>query len=88
MLINSILADGLGRGNDSSVNLVNHRFLRHTHPVRKKGNPYNGEADHRKKPPHRDGVDIFGMVKDLDVIFGKGPGERSVPNDAAGHAPM
>ncbi|XP_071683720.1 uncharacterized protein [Lolium perenne] len=64
------------------------RFLRTTHPVRKKGKHYNGEADHRRKPPHRDGVDIFGMVKDLDVIFGKGPGGRSVPNDDAGHAPM
>ncbi|KAK1677863.1 hypothetical protein QYE76_038711 [Lolium multiflorum] len=64
------------------------RNLRHTHPIRKKGKHYNGEADHRKKPPHRDGADIFGMVKDLEVIFGKGPGGRSVPNDAAGHAAM
>ncbi|KAK1628617.1 hypothetical protein QYE76_002932 [Lolium multiflorum] len=58
------------------VYLGHHRFLRLTHPVRKKGKHYNGEADHRRKPPHRDGVDIFGMVKDLDVIFGKGPGGR------------
>jgi hypothetical protein len=70
------------------VYLGHRRFLRLTHPVRKKGKHYNGEADHRRKPPHRDGVDIFGMVKDLDVIFGKGPGGRSVPNDDAGHAPM
>ncbi|KAK1602397.1 hypothetical protein QYE76_018960 [Lolium multiflorum] len=58
------------------VYLGHRRFLRITHPVRKKGKHYNGEADHRRKPPHRDGVDIFGMVKDLDVIFGKGPGGR------------
>ena len=33
--------------------------------------------------------DIFGMVKDLEVIFGKGPGGQSVPNDASTrHAPM
>ncbi|KAK1681549.1 hypothetical protein QYE76_042397 [Lolium multiflorum] len=70
------------------VYLGHRRFLRLTHPVRKKGKHYNGEADHRRKPPHHDGVDIFGMVKDLDVIFGKGPGGRSVPNDDAGHAPM
>jgi hypothetical protein len=70
------------------VYLGHRRFLRLTHPVRKKGKHYNGEADHRRKPLHRDGVDIFGMVKDLDVIFGKGPGGRSVPNDDAGHAPM
>ena len=70
------------------VYLGHRRFLRTTHPVRKKGKHYNGEADHRRKPPHLDGVDIFGMVKDLDVIFGKGPGGRSVSNDAVGHAPM
>ena len=28
------------------------------------------------------------MVKDLKVIFEKGPGRQSVPNDANGHAPM
>ena len=29
------------------------------------------------------------MVKDLNVIFGKGPGRQSVPNDpTTGHAPM
>src|SRR3954469_4663370 len=28
------------------------------------------------------------MVKDLEVIFGKGPGSLSVPNDDAGHVPM
>ena len=28
------------------------------------------------------------MVKDLEVIFGKGPGGQSVPNDAAGHTAM
>jgi hypothetical protein len=25
------------------------------------------------------------MVKDLKVIFGKGPGSLSIPNDARGH---
>jgi hypothetical protein len=28
------------------------------------------------------------MVKDLKVIFGKGPGKQPVPNDASGHTPM
>ena len=28
------------------------------------------------------------MVKDLQVIFGKGPGGQPVPNDADGRAPM
>ena len=31
----------------------------------------------------------LGMVKDIEVIFGKGPGGQSVPKDVAtGHAPM
>jgi hypothetical protein len=28
------------------------------------------------------------MVKDLKVIFGKGPVKQPVPNDASGHAPI
>jgi hypothetical protein len=28
------------------------------------------------------------MVKDIEVIFGKGPGGRSVPHDTDGHASM
>jgi hypothetical protein len=40
------------------------------------------------KPGLRTGEYIFDMVKDLEVIFGKGPGGQSVLNDAKGHAPM
>ena len=40
------------------------------------------------KPIPRGVADLFGMVKDLNVIFEKGPGRESVPNDADGHAPM
>ena len=68
--------------------LGHRRFLPKNHAVRKKGKHFKGEADHRKKPIHRSGDDVFGMVKDLKVIFGKGPGGQSVPNDATGHAPM
>ena len=50
------------------------RFLPHRHQLRKKGKHFNGEADHRKKPTHHSGDDVFGMVKDLKVIYGKGPG--------------
>jgi hypothetical protein len=28
------------------------------------------------------------MVKDVKVVFGKGPGSEPIPNDADGHAPM
>jgi hypothetical protein len=46
-------------------------------------------ADHRPKPELRTGDDLFDMVRDLEVIFGKGPGGQSVPSDVAtGHAPI
>ena len=64
------------------------QFLPNSHAVRKKGKHFNGEADHRKKPQLPKGADVFGMVKDLEVIFGKGPGSKPVPKDADGHAPM
>ena len=66
----------------------NRRFLPHKHPLRQKGKHFNGKAETRTKPVHRTGADIFGMVKDLNVIFGKVPGRQPVPNDAAGHTPM
>ena len=31
---------------------------------------------------------IYGMVKNLEVILGKGPGSLSVPKDADVHVPM
>ena len=40
------------------------------------------------KPRHRTGADVHDMVKDLKVVFGKGPGGQPVPNDADGRAPM
>jgi hypothetical protein len=59
------------------------------HPVRKKGKHFRGVADHPPKPDLRTGDDLFDMVRDLQVIFGKGPGDQSVLNDVAtGHAPM
>jgi hypothetical protein len=46
-------------------------------------------ADHRPKPELRTSDDLFDMVRDLEVIFGKGSGGQSVPNDVTtGHAPM
>ena len=68
--------------------LGHRRFLTTRHPVKKKGKHFKGMTDHRRKPIHRTGDDIFGMVKDIEVIFGKGPGGQSVPNDATGHVPM
>ena len=31
---------------------------------------------------HRNAKDVFNMVKDLEVIFGKGPGSQPVPNES------
>jgi hypothetical protein len=56
--------------------------------IEEKGKHFNGEAEVRGKPKRHTSDDIFDMVKDLKVIFGKGPGSLSVPNDASGHTPM
>src|SRR3954469_20612838 len=58
-----------GRNN---VYQENRQFLSARHPVRKKGKHFNGEADHQNKPIRHTGDDIFGMVKHIEVIFGKG----------------
>jgi hypothetical protein len=71
------------------VYLGHHQYLTTMHSVRKKGKYFRGVANHRPKPEVCTGDDLFDMVRDLEVIFGKGPGGQSVPNDVAtGHAPM
>jgi hypothetical protein len=66
-----------------------HRFLPEKHPLRKKGLHWKGKVDHHTKPPtHFKGEEIFEMVKDLRVVFGKGDGSVPVPHDANGRAPM
>jgi hypothetical protein len=64
------------------------QFLSLNHALRKKGKHFKGKADHRTKPNNRSGEDVFNMVKDVKVVFGKGPGSQPVPNDANRHAPM
>ena len=73
---------------NKNVYLGHRRFLPKQHAVRKKGKHFKGEPDHRTKPTRPTGDVIYDMVKDLKVIFGKGPGGQSVPNDADGHVPM
>ena len=63
------------------VYMSHHRFLPIRHPVWKKRKHFKGQADHRIKPMHRSGKDVFDMAKDLEVIFGKGPGSQPVPNE-------
>ena len=69
-----------------NVFLGHRRFLWPKHPLRKRGNHFNDKAD--PKPAERTGADVFNMVKDIKVTFGKGPGGVSVPKDADRRAPM
>nr|ABA97098.1 transposon protein, putative, CACTA, En/Spm sub-class [Oryza sativa Japonica Group] len=57
------------------------RFLAANHPVRKKGKHFEHKADHRTKPKHRSGKTVFAMVKDLKVVFGKGPGSQPIESE-------
>ena len=67
---------------------MGHRwFLPIKHPLRRRHDHYGGKAGHRTKPRHRCGKMVFQMVKDVKVVFGKGPGSRSVQSDD-GRAPM
>ena len=69
------------------VYMGHRRFLPIKHPLRRRHAHYSGNADHRTKPRHRCGKMVFEMIKDIKVVFGKGPGSRSVQSDD-GRAPM
>jgi hypothetical protein len=56
--------------------------------LRKKGKHFKGTAEHRSKPGNRDGAEVFKMVKDLKVVFGKGQSSEPVLKDASGRALM
>jgi hypothetical protein len=68
--------------------ICHRRFLLLNHALRKRGKHFKGKAEHRTKLGNRSGDDVFNMVKDVQVVFGKGPGSQPVPNDANEHAPM
>nr|CAE01902.2 OSJNBa0059D20.14 [Oryza sativa Japonica Group] len=69
------------------VYMGHRRFLAANHPVRKKGKHFEHKADHRTKPKYRSGKTVFAMVKDLKVVFGKGPGSQPIESED-GHAAM
>jgi len=69
------------------VYMKHRRFLLGKHPLRKKGKHFNGDADHRTKPTHRNGHRVFQMVKDLKVVLGKGSGRQPAQKEN-GKAPM
>jgi hypothetical protein len=67
----------------------NLHFLPPKHPIKKKkGKHFNGKAETQSKPVTRTGAEVFDMVKDLKVIFRKGPYSQLVPNGADKRAPM
>ena len=64
------------------------RFLPLNHALRKRGKHFKSKAEHQTKPDNHSGEDVFNMVKDVQVVFGKGPSSQPVSNDANGHAPI
>jgi hypothetical protein len=66
----------------------NRRFLPPKHPLKKKSKHFNGKAETRLKPVTRTGAEVFDMVEDLKVIFGKGPGSQPVHNGPDKRTPM
>ena len=70
------------------VYMGHRRFLPTKHELRKKCPHFGGNADHRAKPVHRNGQDVFDMVKDVEVIFGKGDGSQPVKTGEDGRAAM
>jgi hypothetical protein len=64
------------------------RYLPEKHPLRKKGMDWKGKVGHHTKPPHFKGDEIFDMVKDLRVVFGKGGDSEPVAHDTNESAPM
>jgi hypothetical protein len=69
------------------VYMGHHKFLPINYPLWKKHAHYGGMADHCMRPRHCCGKMVFEMVKDIKVVFKKGPGSKSVQSDD-GHASM
>src|SRR6266540_3902996 len=55
------------------------RFLLPDHPFRRNKKSFNGKIETRPSPVFRDGKQVFAMVKDVRIVFGKGPGSTFVP---------
>lgn len=70
------------------VYMGHRRFLPAKHELRKKCAHFGGNADRRTKPRHRSGEELFDMVKDLHVVFGKGDGSQAAPTGEDGRAAM
>jgi hypothetical protein len=68
---------------------MGHRqFFPLDHAQRKRGKHFKGKAERRTKPDNRSDEDVFNMVKDVQIVFGKRPSSQPISNDANEHAPM
>ena len=50
------------------------RFLPADHPLREQGKHFRGQPETRAKPLFRNGKRVFSMIKDVEVVLGKGSG--------------
>ena len=64
------------------------RFLPLNNALRKRGKHFKAKVERQTKPDNHNGEDVFNMVKDVQEVFGKGPGSQPGLNDANGHEPM
>jgi hypothetical protein len=70
------------------MNMGHDQFLPLNHALGKRGKHFQGKAERRTKPNNHSGMDVFNMVKDVEVVFGKGPGSQLALNDANRDTPM
>ena len=57
-------------------------------PPKNRREAFQGEPKTRPKPLFCNGKRVFSMIKNVKVVFGKGPGSQPVPKDDQGHVPM
>ena len=60
------------RHSRKTVYMRHRRFLRRAHPYRKMKKQFDGEKEDGSAPRHLRGHEVYDMVKDLDVVLGKG----------------
>ena len=60
-----------------TVYMRHRRFLRRAHPYRRMKKQFDGEKEDSLAPRHLSGKEVYDMVKDLDVVLGKGRKSRT-----------
>ena len=67
--------------NSCKMSYMQHRrFLRKDHPYRKNKRAFDGTYETASAPKHHTGRDILAVVKDINIIHGKGVDSTSVPS--------